>query len=60
MVLKQVESGLHLMSIALNVVVNFLGPIEPGIVVGERVTGIGGMIRATVNFCRPVTRSVGF
>jgi hypothetical protein len=49
MVIKQVESGLHLMSIALNIVVNFLGPIGPGIVVGERVTGISRVIRPTVN-----------
>jgi hypothetical protein len=54
MVFKEVESGLHLMSNALNIVVNFLG-IGPGIVVGERVTGIGGMSRATVNFWRSVT-----
>jgi hypothetical protein len=55
MVVKEVESVLHLMSIALNIVVNFLGPTGPGIVVGERVTGIGGMIRATVNFWQSVT-----
>jgi hypothetical protein len=53
MVIKQAESGLHLMSVALNLVVNFLGPIGRG--VGERVTGIGRMIHATVNFCRSVT-----
>jgi hypothetical protein len=53
MVFKEVESALHLMSNALNIVVNFLG-IGPGIV-GERVTGICGMIRATVNFWRSVT-----
>jgi hypothetical protein len=59
MVFKEVESELHLMSNALNIVVNFLG-IGPGIVVGERVTGIGGMIRATVNFWRSVARFVRF
>jgi hypothetical protein len=55
MVIKQAENGLHLMSIALNIVVNLLGPIGPGIVVGEHVTSIGGIIRATVNFWRSVT-----
>jgi hypothetical protein len=43
MVIKQTEGGLHLMSVALNIVLNFWAPSGPGIVVGERVTGIDGM-----------------
>jgi hypothetical protein len=35
MVINQAESGLHLMSVALNIFIDFLGPIGPGIVVGE-------------------------
>jgi hypothetical protein len=36
MVIKQAENRLHLMSIALNIVIDFLGPIGPSMVIGER------------------------
>jgi hypothetical protein len=36
MVTKQAESGLHPISIALNIVMDLLGPIRPCTIVGER------------------------
>jgi hypothetical protein len=36
MVIKQAENGLHLMSIALNIVIDFLSPTGPDMVTGER------------------------
>jgi hypothetical protein len=58
MVIKQPESGLHLMSIARNIFLNFLGPIGAWYRRrGERNRYRWGV---TVNFCRLVTRSVRF